>query len=94
MRNMTFLTISLLEIIISFNINGLPENTFLVSFDIVNIFPNIERCSGIKNCFRQQTGKKPSAEGIINRLKICLCDNNSEYDEDCLLQTNRTATRN
>lgn len=58
MRNMTFLKIRLLETIVSLNTNGVPENTLFVSFDIVNIFPNIERYRGIKICFRQQTGEK------------------------------------
>ena len=41
-------TTNLLEIIVSLNANGLPENTQLLLFDIVNMFPNIDNMKGVE----------------------------------------------
>ena len=40
-------TANLLEIIDNLNTNGLPENTLLISFDTVIMFPNNDNMKGI-----------------------------------------------
>ena len=85
----------LLEIIDSMNSTGLPENTILVSFDVVNMFPNIDNERGIstlKTVFDQRTSRKPSTDCLIEALRICLYCNNSIFNNTNLLQTNGTAT--
>ena len=73
--------------------NELPNDTILVSFDIVNMFPNIDNIKSIealKLTLLNRLSQKPSTECIIVGLEICLYNNNSKFDH--LLQTNRTAT--
>ena len=73
----------------------MPNDTILDSFDIVNMFPNIDNIKGIKVvklALRKRPSQKPSTECIIEGLEICLYKNNSRFDQDHLLQTNRTAT--
>jgi len=41
-------TSHLLNIIDEINIKGIPDNTILVSFDVVNMFPSIDNTNGIK----------------------------------------------
>ena len=85
----------LLEIIDNINSSGLPENTILVSFDVVNMFPNIDNERGIntlKTVFDQHTSRKPSTDCLIEALRICLYSNNSIFNNINLLQTNGTAT--
>ena len=77
------------------NSTGLPENTILVSFDVVNMFPNIDNERGIntlKTVFDQRTSRKPSTDCLIEALRICLYCNNSIFNNTNLIQTNGTAT--
>ena len=88
-------TSHLLEIIDNLNEMGIPENTQLVSFDIVNMFPSIDNKNGIKavkSALDSRSIKVPSTECIIEGLKICLYNNNSKFADKNLLQTNGTAT--
>ena len=48
MRSRIKNTDHLLDIIDSLNDKGFPENTILVSFDVVNMFPSIDNENGIK----------------------------------------------
>ena len=41
---------------------------------------------------RSRESDKPSTECVIEGLKLCLYNNNSIFANDCLLQTNDTAT--
>ena len=85
----------LLQIIDNINPNGLPNDAILVSFDIVNMFPNIDNIKGIKAvklALQNRPSQKPSTECIIEGLEICLYNNNPRFDQDHLLQTNRNAT--
>ena len=61
MRSRKKNTDHLLDIIDSLNDKGFPENTILVSFDVVNMFPSIDNENGIKAVFYEE--KK-----TINRL--------------------------
>ena len=85
----------LLQIIDNINPNGLPNDAILGSFDIVNMFPNIDNIKGIKAvklALRNRPSQKSSTECIIEGLEICLYNINSRFDQVHLLQTNRTAT--
>ena len=85
----------LLQIIDNINANELPNDTVLVSFDIANMFPNIGNIKGIeavKLALQNRPSQKPFTECIIEKLEICLHNNNSKFDQDYLLQTNGTAT--
>ena len=73
----------------------MPNDAILGSFDIVNMFPNIDNIKGIKAvklALRNRPSQKSSTECIIEGLEICLYNINSRFDQDHLLQTNRTAT--
>ena len=85
----------LLEIINSINSDGLPENTILVSFDVVNMFPNIDNERGIntlKTAFDGRATQTPPTDCLIEALRICLYNNNSIFNNKHLLQENGTAT--
>ena len=88
-------TSHLLEIIDQLNTSNLPENTTLVSFDIINMFPSIDNTKGmaaVKEALNSRNTKMPSTECILEGLHICLFNNNSMFDKDHLIQTNGTAT--
>ena len=70
--------------------NELPNDTILVSYDIVNMFPN-NKLTLLKLTLLNRPSQKPSTECIIEGLEIYLYNNNSKFDH--LLQTNGTATR-
>jgi hypothetical protein len=77
------------------NLKGLPEGAILVSFDVVNMFPNIDNERGLqtlRKAYNKRTTRKPSTECLIEALKICLYNNNSTFNNTNLLQTNGTAT--
>ena len=85
----------LLELIDVINLKGLPEGTILVSFDVVNMFPNIDNERGIqtlRTAYDKRTSPKPSTECLIEALRLCLYCNNSTFNNTHLLQTNGTAT--
>ena len=85
----------MLQIIDNINANELPNDTILVSFDIVNMFPNIDNIKGIeavKLTLQNRPSQKPSTECIIEGLEISLYNKNSKFDQDHLLQRNGTAT--
>ena len=53
----------------------IPDNTILVSFDIVNMYPSIENDSGnaaVRNALVTKANKSPSTDCIIEGLGICL----------------------
>ena len=85
----------LLQIIDNINANELPNDKILVSFDIVNMFPNIDNNKGIEAvrlALKNRPSRKPSTECIIEGLEISLYNNNSKFDQDHLLQRNGIAT--
>ena len=88
-------TQELLNIIDDLNQKELPNNTLLVSFDIVSMFPSIDNDNGVKaveEFLDQRKTLSHKTECIIEGLKICLFNNNSKFDNQHLLQTNGTAT--
>ena len=83
------------QIIDELNQRGLPENVALVSFDIINMYPNIDNQKGLstlKTILNSRLVKKPSTQCILEGLEICLYYNNSTFANRNLLQVNGTAT--
>ena len=88
-------TSHLLDIIDELNSERIPDNTILVSFDIINMYPSIDNDRGIAavmNASETRAYKSPSTDCIIRGLEICLKCNNSRYGSQNLLQLNGTAT--
>ena len=88
-------TSHLLDIIDTINETGIPDETILVSFDIVNMFPSIDNVKGmdaVRLALYTRDSNKPSTECVLEVLEICLYNNNSIFDTNHLLQTNGTAT--
>ena len=57
----------------------LPANAILVSFDIVNMFPNIDNKSGldaVKSVLLKRSTNAPPVEYTLEGLKLCLTCNN------------------
>ena len=76
------------------NAKDIPDNTILVSFCIVNMFPSIDNSRGVaavKSALDSRTNLSPSTECIIEVLEICLANNNSTFAGQNIIQTNGTA---
>ena len=74
--------------------NILTENCMLVSFDIVNMFPNIDNESGlqaVKNALEAREEQFPPTLCIIEALELCLKSNNSIFNKRHFLQNDGTA---
>ena len=88
-------TAHLLNIIDDLNKDYISDKYILVSFNIANIYPSIDNMGGIAavtSFLNMPETKLPSAECIIEGLKICLYHNNSIFAGVNFLQTNGTAT--
>ena len=59
-------TIDMLNIIDNLNNNCIPENTFLISFDVANMFPSVHNESGIKS-----VESLLSTRSILNLPNLC-----------------------
>ena len=58
----------------------MPENSVLVSFDIVNMLPSNDNESGmktVKKVLNDRESKNPPTECILDALRLCLKCNNS-----------------
>ena len=76
-------------------IETIPDNKVLVSFDIVNMYPIIDNDRGIaavRNALETRANKSPSTDCITGGLKIFLKCNNSRFASQNILQLNGTAT--
>ena len=88
-------TSHLLDIIDELNLEKIPDNIILVSFDIVNMYPSIDNdrdIAAIRNALETMAYKSPSTDCIIEFLEICLKCNNSRFVSKNLFQLNGTAT--
>ena len=88
-------TSHLLDIIDELNSERIPDNTILVSFDIINMYPSIDNDRGIaavRNALDTRAYKSPSTDCIIEGLGICLKCNNSRFGSQNLFQLNGRAT--
>ena len=87
-------TNDMLNIIDNLNNNCIPENAFLISFDVVNMFPSIHNESGIKSVERLLNTRSilnPPTLCILEALRLCLECNNSVFNNKFYLQTEGTA---
>ena len=84
----------MLEIIDNINKSKLSENFILVSFDVVNMFPNIDNKSGllsVKEALTDSNFDVDSTQSTVDALEICLTCNNSKFNHQHFLQTDGTA---
>ena len=84
----------LLDITDHTNSMFLPVNAILFSFDIVNMFPNVENRSGldaVKSVLLKRSNNAPLVECILEGLELCLTCNNSIFNNSNFLQTDGTA---
>ena len=84
----------LLYIIDNINSMFLPANAILFSFDVVNMFSNIDNKSGldaVKSVLLIRSTNKPSFECVLEDLELCLTCNNLIFDNRNFLQTDGTA---
>ena len=88
-------TSHLLDIIDELNSERVPDNTILVSFDIMNMYPSIDNDRGIaavRNALETRAYKSPSTECKIEVLETCLKCSNARFGSQNLLQLNGLAT--
>ena len=84
----------MLEIIDNINKSMLSENSVLVSFDVVNMFPNIDNKSdllSVKEALTDSNFDVDSTQCTVDALEICLTCNNSKFNDQSFLQTDGTA---
>ena len=84
----------MLEIIDDINKSVSSENCVLVSFDVVNMFPNIDNKSGllsVKEALTNSNFDVHSTQFIVDALEICLTCNNSKFNHQHFLQSDDTA---
>ena len=87
-------TNGVLNIIDNLNNNYIPENAFLIGFDIVNMFPSIHNKSGIKIVERFRNTRSilnPPTLYILQALRLCLECNNFILSNKFYLKTDGTA---
>ena len=87
-------TDDMLNIIDSINGSVLADKHVLVSFDVVNMFPNIDNKSGLKSVKDVLLDNKfdlDSTQCVADALEICLNCNNSKLNLQTFLQKDGTA---
>ena len=75
-----------LDIIDNFNSLNLPLNSNLVSFDIINMFPNIDNnweLSSVKKHSDFLWLKHSSINCLLEAIELCLTCNNSVFNNAC-----------
>ena len=80
----------MLEIIDDINKYVLFENFFFVSFDVVNVFPNIDNKSGLLSGNEALTDSNfdvDSRHCFVDTLEMCLTCRNSKFYHQNSLQT-------
>ena len=84
----------MLEIIDDINKSVLYENCVLLSFDVVNMFPNIDNKSVLLSVKEELTDSNfdvDSTQCFVDALEICLACNNSKFYHQHFLQTDGTS---
>ena len=88
----------ILQVILLFDIASnsldLPLNSILVSFDIINMFPNIDNnlgLSSVKKYLYLCSKNIPPTNCLLEALELCLSCNNSIFNNENYLQTDGTA---
>ena len=73
---------------------SLPDETTLVFWGVVAIFPNIDnnfRLVAVKKAFNKRSTYIQSTECIVEVFEICLSSNNSQFRVDHFVQAHGTA---
>ena len=84
----------MLEIIDNISKSMLSENCVLVSFEVVTMFPNIDKKSGLlslKEALTDSDFDVDSTQCIADALEVCQTCNNSRFNHQHFLQTYGTA---
>ena len=84
----------MLDIIDNLNDSNLPDNSVLVSFNLVNMFSTIDNEShikAVKEMLNVGENKNPPTECILEAFRLCLECNNSVFNDKKFLQTDGTA---
>ena len=84
----------MLDIIDNVNSLDLPLNSVLVSFDIINMFPNIDNnlgLSSVKKYLNLCSKNIPPTNCLLEAFELCLSCNNSIFNNENYLQTDGTA---
>ena len=84
----------MLDIINNLNSLDLPLNSILVSFDTINMFPNIDNnlgLSSVHKCLNLCSKNIPPTNCLLEALELCLSCNNSIFNNENYLQTDGTA---
>ena len=84
----------MLDIIDNLNSLDLPLHSILVSFDIINMFPNIDNnlgLSSVKKYLDLCSKNIPPTNCLLEALELCLSCNNSIFNNENYLQTDGTA---
>ena len=88
----------ILQVILLFDIASnsldLPLNSILVSFDKINMFPNIGNNLGlysVKKYLDLCSKNIPPTNCLLEALELCLSCNNSIFNNENYLQTDGTA---
>ena len=87
-------TNNMLDIVDDINKSVLPENYVLVSFDVLNMFPQVDNKSGLLSVNEALTDSNfdvDSTKCIVDALEICLAFNNSKFNHQDFLKTDGTA---
>ena len=84
----------MLDIIDNVNSLDLPLNSVLVSFDIINMFPNIDNnlgLSSVKKYLNLCSKNIPPTNCLLEAFELYLSCNNSIFNNENYLQTDGTA---
>ena len=84
----------MLDIIDYLNSLDLPLNSILVSFDIINMFPNIDNnlgLSSVKKYLDLCSKNIPPTNCLLEALELCLSCKNSIFNNENYLQADGTA---
>ena len=76
------------------NINSVPENAFLVTFDVVGLYPHIPHQEGIaamRHYLDKRVNKDISTDSLCRLAEIILRSNYFEFDDHIFHQTFGTA---
>ena len=84
----------MLDIIDNLNSLGLRLDSILVSFDIINMFPNIDNnlgLSSLKHYLDLCSKSIPPTNSLLEALELCLTRNSSMFNNENYLQIDGTA---
>ena len=84
----------MLDIIDNLNSLDLPLDSILVSFDVINMFPNFDNnlgLSSVKKYLDLCSKNIPPTNCLLEALELCLKCNNSIFNNENYLQIDGTA---